>query len=180
MNTRCIMIIMIGIMISIPFNSFAIEHEYLPTTDKFKVCDNKGGSGFFWIDTTNGKTWRLEPEGMELIYCGQPEGALSGPAGTYMPYENKDGKGLFILNTATGEGWYVSDAKWKKLNMPATKNAQQSELRRNRKSSYHFHKDDFRLRSADHLFSKGIPRDQRITAYPMYTRTLPEHEKHTQ
>ena len=94
------------------------EDKYLPGVDKFKACENKAGAGFFWVDTTCGKTWWAEPGKMEWVLYGKPEGAKPGPLGTYIPYENKSGEGLYVLNTATGDGWWTNGKEWKSLGQP--------------------------------------------------------------
>lgn len=84
------------------------------TIGKYVACDNHAGGGFFWVDTTIGKIWRLEfgKGNMVWKYIGQVKNAKVEGIGTYVPYPNKNGGGLFILNTITGEGWYTSGAAW--------------------------------------------------------------------
>ena len=96
----------------------AVAEEAVPFVSRFKACENKGGAGFFWVDTTSGKTWQQDPSSMVWIYVGQPEGAASAPMGTYIPFENHNGQGVFVLNTATGEGWWTDGKTWKSLGMP--------------------------------------------------------------
>jgi hypothetical protein len=97
------------------------DDQVVPSAGKFKSCENKAGEGFFWVDTTTGKTWWANPQDPRWEYCGQPEGAGTAPVGTYVPYENKSGPGMFILNAATGEGWWTDGKKWKRLGVPTDK-----------------------------------------------------------
>ena len=92
--------------------------EYVPAAEKFKACENKTGAGFFWVDTTSGRTWWADPGAMKWMFWGQPEDAQPGPIGTYVPREHPTGDGLFVLNTATGEGWWVTSKGWKSLGTP--------------------------------------------------------------
>lgn len=96
----------------------AVADETVPFVSRFKACENKGGAGFFWVDTTSGKTWQQDPAKMEWVYVGQPDGAKSAPMGTYIPFENHNGQGVFVLNTATGEGWWTDGKNWKTLGTP--------------------------------------------------------------
>jgi|GEM_PF-1486906 len=85
----------------------------LPDTgpkSRYLVCDNHQGGFLFWVDSTNGKVWRLDwsKEKMFWRYLGQLPNVQAGESGTYVPYPNKSGGGLFILNPATGEGWYCT------------------------------------------------------------------------
>ena len=89
-----------------------------PCFQRFASCENKIGSGFFWVDTASGQTWWAEIGKMRWISFGKPDGATPGPNGTYAPVENKAGGGVFILNTATGEGWWTSGKEWKRLGIP--------------------------------------------------------------
>lgn len=89
-------------------------------TEKHQRCDNRAGTAFFWVDTTNGKTWYWYWMESKFVYGGQPEKAEAGEIGTYMPCPNNAGDGLFILNTATGETWWTLGYRpeWKALGKP--------------------------------------------------------------
>jgi hypothetical protein len=92
--------------------------DTVPFVSKFEACENRGGAGFFWVDTTSGKTWWQNPSEMKWEYVGAPKGSGSAPMGTYRPFENHSGQGVFILNTATGEGWWTNGKQWKALGKP--------------------------------------------------------------
>ncbi len=92
--------------------------DSLPPFQRFVACQNRVGSGFFWVDTTSGQAWWVEIGKMRWINYGKPEGAMPGPNGTYMPVENKSGGGVFVMNTVTGEGWYTNGKEWKRLGIP--------------------------------------------------------------
>lgn len=92
--------------------------EYVSAPEKFVSCENAGGEGFYWLDSTTGRAWLADPDDTAWHYLGQPEGATPGPVGTYEPMKNKDGEGLFILNSATGEGWWTDGETWKRLGVP--------------------------------------------------------------
>lgn len=93
----------------------AMADEYLPSAGKYKTCENEEGRGFYWVDSSTGRTWRADPDKKEFVYCGQPPQGTPSEPGTYKPYKNKDGKGLFILNTATGDGWWTDGKEWEKM-----------------------------------------------------------------
>jgi beta-lactamase regulating signal transducer with metallopeptidase domain/cell fate (sporulation/competence/biofilm development) regulator YmcA (YheA/YmcA/DUF963 family) len=88
--------------------------------EKHQRCDNRAGAAFFWVDTTNGKTWYWSWTKNKFVYGGQPEKAEAGDIGTYMPCPNNADGGLFILNTATGEAWWALGYRpeWKSLGKP--------------------------------------------------------------
>jgi len=106
-----VIVLMIGL-------GLAQGREHTWDVDKFEACENKAGGGFFWVDTTTGRTWWADPFKMSWVFFGQPKGGTSGPAGTYIPYENKNGEGFFVLNTMTGEGWWTNGKGWKQLGKP--------------------------------------------------------------
>lgn len=113
---------MAALAVLVLFSSTApIRAEYEPTTEKFKACENKAGSGFYWTDTTTGGTWLAEPGRMQWVSCGLPKGAKPAPPGTYVPFENRSGAGVFVLNTATGEAWWTDGKTWKPFGKPATR-----------------------------------------------------------
>ena len=90
--------------------------------EKHQRCDNRAGAAFFWVDTTNGKTWYWSWKENKFVYGGQPGEAEAGEIGTYMPCPNNAGGGLFILNTATGEAWWALGYRpeWRALGKPET------------------------------------------------------------
>jgi hypothetical protein len=83
------------------------EEEY-----RFQSCENIGGSGFFWIDTTNGNLWWLDPAAMEWNFIGTPRGANTSRKGTYQLLSDRNG-GVYVLNTDNGEGWWTDGTTWK-------------------------------------------------------------------
>lgn len=97
------------------------ENEFVTSSDKFRLCDDKTGAGFYWTDSTTGRTWTMDTARGRWVLCGSPEGATPGPVGTYVPHENKSGPGVFVLNTATGEGWFYNGRSWKVLGIPLEK-----------------------------------------------------------
>ena len=116
-------IIFVAIVVLLVPRLLPANDQAVPASGKFKSCENKAGEGFFWVDTTTGKTWLANPHDPRWEYCGQPEGAGTVPVGTYVPYENKSGPGMFILNAATGEGWWTDGKKWRRLGVPTDKPA---------------------------------------------------------
>ena len=96
----------------------ALGHAHDTGHDRFESCDNRGGIGFFWVNTATGQTWWAEPDRKEWVAYGTPPGATPGPPGTYRPQENENGEGLFVLNAETGEGWWSDGTEWKKLGVP--------------------------------------------------------------
>jgi hypothetical protein len=79
---------------------------------QFVSCENIGGEGFYWIDTTSGDLWALYPPAMEWTYLGSPRGANSGRKGIYQLLSDRKG-GVYVLNSETGEGWWTDGSKWK-------------------------------------------------------------------
>jgi len=75
--------------------------------NRFQRCENNAGAGFFWVDTTNGKTWYWSWPENGLVDNGQPEESETGKIGTYMPCANNNGGGMFMVKTTTGEAWWV-------------------------------------------------------------------------
>ncbi|MDD4737050.1 MAG: hypothetical protein PHP44_13205 [Kiritimatiellae bacterium] len=108
---------LLGILLTAPV--FA-EDEYLPGKDRFQVCNNKSGGGFYWVDSTTGDAWLMDSARKGWNYCGKPEGAPPAEIGTYLPYPNRNGRGVFVLNTSTGEGWYYDSKTWTPLGKPQT------------------------------------------------------------
>ena len=99
----------------------ALGQEHDAGQDRFATCDNKGGIGFFLVDTATGQTWWAEPHRKEWVSYGTPPRAAPGPPGTYHPQENENGLGLFVLNTETGEGWWSDGTEWKSLGVPGAR-----------------------------------------------------------
>jgi beta-lactamase regulating signal transducer with metallopeptidase domain len=98
------------------------QPSHISAIEKHQRCDNRVGAAFFWVDTTNGKTWYWSWTENKFVYGGQPEKAEAGEIGTYMPCANNAGAGLFILNTASGEAWWALGYRpeWKALGKPET------------------------------------------------------------
>ena len=123
MKRLIVMIVLAGTLVS---GTSAISQEAKPqdakTPGRYMACDNLKGGGFFWVDTTSGKTWwaYLGKEKMEWKYVGQVKDAKAGVIGTYIPYANKSGGGVFVLNTVTGEGWWTDGNNlWKPFDKPS-------------------------------------------------------------
>jgi len=91
---------------------------FVTSADKFRSAEETAGAGFFWVDSSTGRTWKLDAAKPQWVYCGQPSGAMPGAVGTYLPHPNKSGPGIFILNTATGEGWLYNGTAWQSLGIP--------------------------------------------------------------
>ena len=85
---------------------------------RFQFCENTGGTGFYWLDTTNGNLWRLNPATMEWNFLGAPRGANSTVKGTYELLSDRNG-GVYVLNTDNGKGWWNDGAIWKVIGEPA-------------------------------------------------------------
>ena len=117
MKTWCLA----GLLAAVMCVSVFAEDEYLPGKDKFQVCENKSGGGFYWLDSTTGDMWLMDTAKKAWVYCGKPEAAAVGEIGTYLPYTNKNGRGVFVLNVATGEGWFYDAKYWKALGKPELK-----------------------------------------------------------
>lgn len=112
--TRRFTIAVAALLIGIPTVARCGEDE----AGRFASCDDIAGAGFFWVDTTSGKTWWADPGKMKWVYCGKPEGASQSANGTFLPRENKNGEGMFVLNKQTGEGWWTNGKEWKTLGKP--------------------------------------------------------------
>jgi len=97
------------------------EDMYLAGNEKFRAADDTTGPGFYWVDSTTGRTWLMDMARGRWVHCGAPEGATPSPVGTFVPRSNKSSPGLFILNTATGEGWFFDGRRWKALGIPMDK-----------------------------------------------------------
>jgi hypothetical protein len=95
-----------------PYDPPAVEED-----NRFLLCENTGGTGLYWIDTTNADLWLLDPETMEWNYLGSPRGADSGRKGTYILLSDRHG-GVYVLNTGNGEGWWTDGAVWKNIGEP--------------------------------------------------------------
>ena len=106
------------VMLAVPL--FA-EDEYLPGKDRFQLCENKSGGGFFWADTSTAEVWLMDSGRKGWTPCGKPDEAQPAEIGTYLPYPNRNGRGMFILNTFTGDGWYFDGKLWFSLGKPETK-----------------------------------------------------------
>jgi hypothetical protein len=81
---------------------------------RFLACENTGGTGFYWLDTTNGNLWKLDPDGMEWRFLGEPRGAQASRNGTYTLLSDRTG-GVYVLNTDNGEGWWTDGVEWKRI-----------------------------------------------------------------
>jgi len=86
--------------------------------NRFASCENVGGSGFYWLDTTNANLWQLDPAIKEWVYLGSPRGANTSRKGTYTLLSDRRG-GVYVLHTETGEGWWTDSAVWKEFNEPS-------------------------------------------------------------
>lgn len=80
--------------------------------DRFQSCENTGGTGFFWMDTSNGELWKLTPPVMEWVFLGGPRGANAALKGTYQLLSDRNG-GVYILHTGKGGGWWTDGTTWK-------------------------------------------------------------------
>jgi hypothetical protein len=99
--------------------AWAMAGQVTVREDRFLACDNPSGGGFFWIDTTSGHAWWLDPFKMAWLDLGRPEKAGWGPAGKFHARENKGGDGFFLLEVGTGVGWWRSETKpWTSLGEP--------------------------------------------------------------
>jgi hypothetical protein len=87
--------------------SLSIEDE-----KRFTACENIGGSGFYWLETTSGNLWWMDPAAMEWNFLGDPRGANSSRKGTYELLSDRNG-GVYVLNTDNGEGWWTDGTTWK-------------------------------------------------------------------
>ena len=96
---------------------------------RFQRCENNVGAGFFWVDTTNGKTWYWSWPENGLVDNGQPEESEAGKIGTYMPCANNNGDGIFMVKTTTGEAWWVSYKQdWQVLELGRPETAKPGEV----------------------------------------------------
>ena len=91
------------------------------TENVLQRVSNHAGSGFFQVDTKSGKIWWLKTEDEKGVYIGQPEGAIEGKPGTYVPYENKSGAGLFVLETTTGKVCWTNGEQYENPGKPEAK-----------------------------------------------------------
>jgi hypothetical protein len=96
----------------------AVDALHPDDTARFLAAENTGGTGFYWLDTTNGELWRLDPAVMEWVYLGAPRGAHTGRKGTYSLLPDRNG-GVYILNVHHGEGWWTGGGIWKIIGEPS-------------------------------------------------------------
>lgn len=90
-------------------------------SQRFTSCENNGGDGFFWMDSTSGKLWWADKQNSSWKYCGTPEDAEAGFAGRYILNENKKGPGVFVLDTKTGNAWWSNTIEWRVYGTPEEK-----------------------------------------------------------
>ena len=117
-RTLAVSLLALGIIGCVLARLYARD-EYLPAAGKFRTCEERTGKDIFWVDSTSGKLWVVDPVKPGWTFAGQPEGAMPGPAGTYLLVEARGGESaVFILNSASGEGWWSNGHDWKKLGVP--------------------------------------------------------------
>lgn len=86
--------------------------QFIEEGPRFQSCENTGGTGFFWMDTSNGELWKLTPPAMEWVFLGSPRGASPSLKGTYQLLSDRNG-GVYILHTERGLGWWTDGTNWK-------------------------------------------------------------------
>jgi RNA polymerase sigma-70 factor (ECF subfamily) len=101
------------------FGKHEVDKDFTKKVIQSVVDDE--GSRFFQVDTKSGKIWWLKSENEKGVYIGQPEKAIEGKPGTYVPYENRFGAGFFILETTTGKVWWTNGEEYRDLGKPDTK-----------------------------------------------------------
>ena len=95
---------------------------YVASNEKFRAADDTSGPGFYWVDSTTGRTWLMDIARNRWVYCGTPDGASPSPVGTFIPRSSKSSPGVYVLNTATGEGWFFNGrGGWKSHGVPLDK-----------------------------------------------------------
>lgn len=120
------------ILLTLAFLTIAVKasDQYLPGTDnRFQIAESKSGGGFYWVDTANGRTWKMDPVKKEWEYCGKPSTGKVGSIGAYIPYSNRNGRGVFILNTSDGQCWFYDGKKWSDIGKPVPRNEDQTTSR---------------------------------------------------
>lgn len=85
---------------------------------RFQAVENTGGTGFYWLDSSNGNLWRLDRTAMEWNFCGSPRGADTVRKGTYQLLSDRNG-GVYVLHTGSGEGWWTDGVTWKIIGEPS-------------------------------------------------------------
>ena len=100
------------------FAGISLGEEYAPAVEKFKLCEDEVRATFFWVDTTSGQTWWMDPDEREWVDHGKPPSARTAPVGTYIPQKDNRSPGIFILNTATGAAWWTDGEQWKTIGEP--------------------------------------------------------------
>jgi hypothetical protein len=94
---------------------------------QFQSCENTGGSGFFWIDTSSADVWLFDTATETWKFLGSPRGSNDNRKGAYELLSNKAG-GIYLLNTRTGEGWsWTADTSWKTIGTPSRRIVKPSE-----------------------------------------------------
>ena len=105
-------------MMESSFGKHEVDKDF--TEKVLQSVVNHEGPGFFQVDTKSGKIWWLKSQDEKGLYIGQPENAINGKPGTYVPYENKSGAGLFILETTTGKVWWTNGEEYQNPGKPDT------------------------------------------------------------
>ncbi|MCF7839020.1 MAG: hypothetical protein K9N49_10370 [Candidatus Marinimicrobia bacterium] len=86
--------------------------------DNFVFCENHGGAGFFWLESSTGQVWWANPFTYTWVRFGAPPDAQPGPPGTYRAEANRSGDGVFVMNVRTGEAWWSRGQDWHPFGVP--------------------------------------------------------------
>jgi len=86
---------------------------------RFQAIDNIADDGFYWLDSTRGDLWRLDPGLRVWVFIGSARSAGSGRNGSYQLRTDRQG-GAYVLNTETGEGWCSDGNTWKSIGHPSS------------------------------------------------------------
>ncbi|NOU35923.1 MAG: hypothetical protein HOO88_04045 [Kiritimatiellaceae bacterium] len=101
-----------------PTPSFS-QIQIIQEEKQFQSCENVGGSGFFWIDTSSADVWLFDTATETWKFLGSPRGSNDNRKGAYELLTNKAG-GFYLLNTKTGEGWsWTAATSWKTIGAPS-------------------------------------------------------------
>jgi hypothetical protein len=99
--------------------------RYYPRPDlvsekRFEAVVTPDDPNPFWLNTTTGDLWKLDPEQMVWVYLGDPRGASGSSKGTYrlLPYQPGE---VIVLNTSTGEAWWTDGKLWIEIEEPSTR-----------------------------------------------------------
>jgi len=103
-----------------PYQPRTYPRPEIYTEKRFEAVVTPNDPNPFWLNTTSGDLWKLDPVEMAWVYLGDPRGASGSSKGTYRLLPYKTGE-VLVLNTSSGEAWWTDGKTWINIEDPSTR-----------------------------------------------------------